>query len=36
MGKVVFDVSMSLGGFMTASNRRPKEPMGDGGQRLHE
>jgi dihydrofolate reductase len=21
---------------MTASNRRPEEPMGDGGQRLHE
>lgn len=35
-GKVVFDISMSLDGFVTASNRRPEEPMGDGGQRLHE
>jgi dihydrofolate reductase len=36
MGKVVFDISMSLDGFMTAANRRPEEPMGDGGERLHE
>lgn len=36
MGKVIFDISMSLDGFMTASNQRPEEPMGDGGQRLHE
>lgn len=36
MGKVVFDISMSLDGFITASNRRPEEPMGDGGHRLHE
>src|SRR5215212_7520287 len=36
MGKVIFDTSMSLDGFMTASNRRPEEPMGDGGQLLHE
>jgi len=36
MGKVILDTSMSLDGFMTASNRRPEEPMGDGGQRLHE
>jgi hypothetical protein len=36
MGKVIFDISMSLNGFVTASNVRPEEPMGDGGQRLHE
>jgi hypothetical protein len=36
MGKVVFEASMALDGFMIPSNRRPKEPMGDGGQRLHE
>lgn len=36
MGKVVFDISMSLDGFITAANRRPEEPMGDGGERLHE
>ena len=35
-GKVVFDISMSLDGFVTASNRRSEKPMGDGGQRLHE
>jgi dihydrofolate reductase len=36
VGKVIFDISLSLDGFMTAANRRPEEPMGDGGQRLHE
>ncbi len=35
MGKVILDISMSVDGFMTASNIRPEEPMGDGGQRLH-
>lgn len=35
MGKVILDISMSLDGFITASNRRPEEPMGDGGQQLH-
>jgi dihydrofolate reductase len=36
MGKVFFDISMSLDGFITAANRTPKEPMGEGGERLHE
>jgi dihydrofolate reductase len=36
MSKVVFDISMSLDGFMTVANRRPEEPMGDGGLRLVE
>jgi hypothetical protein len=36
MSTVVFDISMSLDGFITASGRRPEEPMGDGGQRPHE
>src|SRR5918993_3737400 len=36
MSKVIFDMSMSLDGFVTASNVRPEEPLGDGGQRLHE
>lgn len=36
MGKVVFDISMSLDGFVTASGRSPEEPMGDGGQKLVE
>ena len=36
MSKVIFDISMSLDGFMTAANQSPQEPMGEGGQRLHE
>jgi dihydrofolate reductase len=36
VGKVIFDISMSRDDSITASNRRPEEPMGDGGQRLHE
>lgn len=36
MGAVVFDISMSLDEFVTASNPRAAEPLGDGGQRLHE
>lgn len=34
MTKVIFDISTSLDGFVTASNVRPEEPLGDGGQRL--
>ncbi|SDQ07147.1 dihydrofolate reductase family protein [Virgibacillus salinus] len=33
--KVVFDISMSLDGFIAASNRSADEPMGAGGERLH-
>jgi hypothetical protein len=36
MTKVIFDTSMSLDGFTTAADVRPEEPLGDGGQRLHE
>ncbi len=36
MTKVIFDISMSLDGFVTASGLRPDEPMGEGGQLLHE
>jgi dihydrofolate reductase len=36
MAKTIFDTSMSLDGFMTASNQTPDEPMGRGGERLHE
>jgi hypothetical protein len=36
MGKVIFDISMSLDGFMTAANQRPEEPLGEGGERLHQ
>jgi dihydrofolate reductase len=36
MAKVVFDISMSLDGFITAANARPDNPLGEGGERLHE
>jgi dihydrofolate reductase len=36
MSKVVLDVSTSLDGFATGPNVRQDEPMGDGGERLHE
>lgn len=36
MGKVFFDLSMSLDGFIAGANRRPDEPLGDGGERLHD
>ena len=36
MIKVIFDMSMSLDGYVTAAGVRPGEPMGDGGQQLHE
>jgi dihydrofolate reductase len=36
MGKVIFDISMSLDGFITAANARPEAGLGDGGERLHE
>jgi hypothetical protein len=35
MTKAIFDMSMSLDRFVNASNVRPEEPMGDGGERLH-
>ena len=36
MGRTIFDISMSLDGFVTAANQTPEEPMGAGGERLHE
>jgi hypothetical protein len=33
MTKVIFDISMSLDGFVNDANVRPEEPMGDGGER---
>ena len=36
MGRVVFDISMSLDGYMTADGRTADEPLGPGGQRLNE
>lgn len=34
MGRVVFDISMSLDGFVTAAGRTAEEPTGPGGERL--
>jgi dihydrofolate reductase len=36
MGKVVYDVSMSLDGFISGANVRPEAGLGDGGEKLHE
>lgn len=36
MGTTIFDISMSLDGFITAANQTAEEPMGAGGERLHE
>jgi dihydrofolate reductase len=36
MGKVIYDISISLDGFITAANVRPEAGLGDGGERLHE
>ena len=36
MSKLIFDISMSLDGFITAANVRPEAGLGDGGERLHE
>ena len=35
MSKIVFDISMSLDGFITAGNQSQEEPLGEGGQQLH-
>jgi dihydrofolate reductase len=36
MTSIRFEISMSLDGYVTAANPRLDEPMGDGGQVLHE
>lgn len=36
MSRIVLDVSISLDGFAAGPNVRDDEPMGDGGERLHE
>jgi dihydrofolate reductase len=33
---VIFDMSMSLDGFVTAKDQTAEEPLGKGGERLHE
>ena len=36
MARIRFEISMCLDGYVTAANPRLDEPMGDGGQVLHE
>ena len=36
MSKLIFDMSMSLDGFVKATGATPDEPLGKGGERLHE
>ncbi len=36
MGQVVFEISMSLDGFIAGPNDRPGLGLGEGGERLHE
>jgi dihydrofolate reductase len=36
MTKVIYETSMSLDGLTTGPNPRREEPLGDGGERLHE
>ena len=36
MGKVIFDISMSLDGFITGANPHPQGGLGEGGERLHD
>jgi dihydrofolate reductase len=35
MSNVVFDISMSLDGYVTAAGQTAEEPLGTGGERLH-
>jgi dihydrofolate reductase len=36
VSKVVFDMSMSLDGYVRAPNNTPEEPLGVGGEQLHD
>jgi dihydrofolate reductase len=36
VSSVIFDMSMSLDGFIRAANPRPDEPLGEGGEALHD
>lgn len=36
MGKVTVDMSMSLDGFIAGPNDSAENPLGDGGERLHD
>lgn len=36
MSKIIFDISMSLDGFIAGPNLSPQLPMGEGGEQLHD
>ena len=36
MGKLILNISTSLDGFVAGPNRTLEQPLGDGGERLHE
>jgi hypothetical protein len=36
MARLTLDISMSLDGFIAGPNRTVEQPLGDGGDRLHE
>lgn len=36
MSKVIFNVAISLDGYMTGDNRGPQNPIGDGGTTIHK
>ena len=36
MSSVIYDISMSLDGYVRAANPRPDEPLGVGGEALHD
>ena len=36
MGKLFFDISSSLDGFVAGPNQTLEQPLGEGGEQLHE
>ena len=36
MGMVIFDISISLDGYVVAPGQTPRNPLGEGGEKLHE
>ena len=36
MGQLIYDISMSLDGYVRAANPTPDEPLGEGGEHLHD
>ncbi len=36
MGLVIFDISMSLDGYVVSTGQTPQNPLGEGGEKLHE